>query len=306
MIKKVSEMLVSSEEKLEKMVEEVNLATNEIDIAVQKISEDAKSQNDDMNEASLHINEIGNLIGSIAGSVQHLEETSGRMKMDGNQSTEIMSDLDESNERTNQEIERINKQVNLTYNASVRINAVIQMITSIAKQTVLLSLNASIEAARAGEHGKGFSVVAEEISKLANQSSESAREIDTIVGDLSSESGKMLEIMKEVLSDVERQREKLIETQRHFEKVKDGIEDSLLEILEIREQTQICNGAKYKITERIEALEAISEENVFSTDHTKNSVRCLKNNIGEIDLMAVLLKEYAETLNIHVNYFSVK
>lgn len=305
-IQTVSEKLVGSEEKLEKMVEELNSATLEIELAVQKISDDARIQNDDMNEATLHINEIGNLIGNIAGNVQHLEETSGRMKMDGNQSTDIMNDLDESNERTNHAIERINRQVHLTYDASVRINAVIQMITSIAKQTVLLALNASIEAARAGEHGKGFSVVAEEISKLANQSSESAKEIDSIIGDLSSESGKMLEIMNEVLSDVDRQRGKLVETQRHFEKVKDGIEDSLLEISEIREQTKICNEAKDKITKGIEALGTISEESVYSTNHTRKAVSGLNYNIGEIESTAALLRDYAETLNNQVRFFAIK
>lgn len=305
-IQKVSERLVNSEEMLDKMVGEANVVTGQIDSAVQSISEDAKKQNNDMNEASVHINEIGSLIGNIVGSVQHLEETSGRMKEDGNQSVRIMTDLDKSNERTNHAIERINTQVHLTYGASVRINDVIQMITSIAKQTVLLALNASIEAARAGENGRGFSVVAEEISKLANQSSESAKEIDAIIGNLSSESEMMLKIMNEVLTDVETQREKLEETQKHFDKVNEGIDDSLQEILEIRELTNTCNSAKDKITKHIEELRAISEGNVYSTNHTRKSVAGLNQNIGEIESTAALLKDYAETLNNQVQYFSVK
>ncbi len=305
-IQNVSEKLVHSEDILERMVGEASVVTGEIESAVQIISDDAKKQYDDMNEASEHIDEMGNLISNIVGSVQHLEETTSEMKEDGNRSIDIMNDLDESNERTNNAIERINKQVHSTYDASVRINDVIQMITSIAKQTVLLALNASIEAARAGEHGRGFSVVAEEISKLANQSSESAKEIDGIIGGLSTESGKMLEIMNEVLADVEKQREKLIETQGHFEKVNDGIGVSLQEILEIRAQTKTCDAARGKITKSIEALRMISEESVYSTNDSLTSVTGLNQNISEIESTAALLKDYSETLNNQVQYFSVK
>lgn len=305
-IQKVSEKLVSSEGILERMVGEASVVTGQIEYSVQIISDDAKKQYDDMNEASEHIDEIGNLISNIVGNVQHLEETSSEMKNDGNQSIEIMKHLDESNERTNNAIERINKQVHLTYDASIRINDVIQMITSIGKQTVLLALNASIEAARAGEHGRGFSVVAEEISKLANQSSESTKEIDEIVLVLSTESEKMLEMMNEVLRDVEKQRGKLVETQGNFEKVNDGIGISLREILEIRTQTKTCDFAKEKIMDSIKEMRTISEESVYSTNDTRESVTGLNQNIGEIELTAALLKDYAETLNNQVQYFSLK
>lgn len=223
----------------------------------------------------------------------------------GKLSLQIMNVLDESNERTNNAIERINAQVNLTYDASMRINTVIQIITSIAKQTELLALNASIEAARAGEHGKGFSVVAEEISKLASQSSESSKEINEIVGDLSVESRKMIELMDEALLDVKKQREKLLETKGHFVKVNDGISVSLQEILQIRTQTKTCDSERMKITESIKALRTVLEESVYSTNNTRESVTGLNYSINEIESTSISLKEYAKTLKNQVEYFSI-
>ncbi len=304
-IQEVAQKLVKSEDQMENMVEEANIFSEQIEAAASAVSEDAKKQYEDMNEATSHINEIGSMISNIVGSVKHLEETSDRMEQDGNQSTVIMKKLDESNERTNDAIARINNQVNLAYNASIQINSVNQMITAIAKQTVLLALNASIEAARAGEQGKGFSVVAEEISKLANQSSESAKEIDAIIGGLSEESGKMLEIMKEVIAEVENQRGKFFETQGIFQKVNEGIGISRMEISEIRTQTQVCDASRAKITKYIEDLRRTSEKSVYSTEGTLKSVTELNQNINEIESSAQLLKEYAETLNNQVQYFSV-
>lgn len=302
----VSQNLVNSEEILGKSVKEANSDTEQIESVVQKTTNDTKKQNDNMNKASVHINEISGMISNILGSVQHLEETSERMKEDGEESIKIMDDLDDTNKRTNHAIERINTQVNLTYEASVRINAVLQMIAGISKQTGLLALNASIEAARAGEHGAGFSVVAEEIGKLANQSSESTKEIHEIVGNLSAESGKMLEIMNEVLADVEKQKEKLVKTQEHFGKVNEGIEDSVQEISEIRERTQVCNVEKDKITNNIDTLRMIQEENVEYMEYIQKSVAELSKNIERVEDTAGQLNDYAETLNNQLQFFSVQ
>lgn len=74
---------------------------------------------------------------------------------------------------------------------------------------------------------------------------------------------------------------------------------------EIRTQTQVCDASRAKITKYIEDLRRTSEKSVYSTEGTLKSVTELNQNINEIESSAQLLKEYAETLNNQVQYFSV-
>lgn len=302
-IQTVSVKLVDSENGLEESVSEIDFVTKQIQTASNQIVGNSEKQNEKMADASANIEEINDLIGHIAVSVDQLKDTSGKMQEDGKNSIEIMCNLMESNKHTNDVIERVNSQIHLTYEAAEKITAVTEMITAIAKQTGLLALNASIEAARAGEAGKGFSVVAEEIGTLANQSSDSAKEINNLINTLSTESKKMLAIMDEVMTEAKNQKENLEKTQKHFQKVDKGIEASLYDIIEIGRQAEICDAEKEKVTEHIEALKVLTEESVASTRDTQQMVNGLMKCITDTREIAVLLKEYANTLDEQISYF---
>ena len=305
-IQNVSDKLVDSETNLGKAVGEVDSITSDIINAARHIVDNAEKQNTDMSKASANIAEINNLIADIVVSVEHLKTTSGKMQEDGKDSMETMNNLLKSNEHTNEVIGRINEQIHLTYDAAVKITAVTEMITAIAKQTGLLALNASIEAARAGDAGRGFAVVAEEINKLASQSSNSAKEITDLITTLSVESQKMLEIMNEVLTDAKNQKEHIEKTQKHFKTVDEGISDSLHEILEIGKKADICNTEKDMVTSHINTLKSLTEENVASIRDTREMVLVLNQSIKVAENVSEQLTGYASELDRQVDYFKTK
>ena len=168
---------------------------------------------------------MGRVIENIVNSVAALDRMSEDMKKTGDKASAIMNELSTSNDHTMDAIERISTQITATNDSALKISEAIQIITGIAEETNLLSLNASIEAARAGEQGKGFAVVANQIQKLAEQSNESALKIAETVTALMEDSENTVVVMGEVKEIVDEQKDKLELTKKQFNFVHKGIED---------------------------------------------------------------------------------
>lgn len=185
------------------------------------------------------------------------------------QGTSFLYDLDLNHYQTIQS--------NLTY-----MNEAAVLISSIADQTNLLSLNASIEAARAGEAGKGFAVVASEIQQLADQSNKSADSIFGIISTLINEFKETLDIMTEVETSTNEQNNKLSETQRQFAIVKEGIAQSRDKTAVIKGAIIECNKVRNTVSEIMLNLSAISEENAASATETASAMQKLNRTISEL------------------------
>lgn len=300
-----SNELLKSGQSLDEMAERVNINASEIGKAVEDISQGAVSQAEEIENASGKIVDMGSMIEHIVGGVDKLNSTSVSMKQAGDDSAEIMQDLVESTNKTTEAIRKIGEQINATNESAQKIREAVDLISSIASQTSLLSLNASIEAARAGEFGKGFAVVASEIQKLADESSRSAQTIADIINSLLADSELTVEIMKEVGVIITEQRKKIEDTQSHFTNVTEGINSSREDTTMIEERTHVCDESRKTVMDVIANLSAISEENAASAQETTASMEELSATINLLAEAANGLKGLSDQMNDDIKFFKL-
>ena len=175
---------------------QVAAAANETSQAINQISDGAQNQ----------MHAIGQLANAVRETAVSVTDVSRNTETASARSQESMAIVRAGKDKMSTMVEVVN---GIAAN-SEKINKITEVIESIANKTNLLSLNAAIEAARAGEHGKGFSVVAEEVGKLASSSAESTQEITQLVQQAVAQARHAVATVQEVSRDMER-----IETGAH-------------------------------------------------------------------------------------------
>lgn len=279
-------------------VEQMEKAVNEIAIG-------AGSQAEETQSATENIILMGNMIEEMAGELDNLNHKAQQMKEGGQTVMEAIRELQESNAKTSQSIDIIYEQTNVTNESAQKIKEATALITNIAEETNLLSLNASIEAARAGEQGRGFAVVAAQIQKLAEQSNESARQIERIILSLIEDSDKSVVTMNEVKEMMEQQSQNVTNTNEQVAQLIQNVEQSIGVIDEVSNRTSKVNEARSSVVDTVQNLSAIAEENAASTEETSASVTEISGIINEIADEAYELKNISNQMDETMSMFEL-
>lgn len=273
-------------------------SVDQVEKAISEIAQGATSQAQETQTATENVIVMGNMIEEAGKEVESLRENAGAMRDAGNRAMEILEELGMINQNTKEAIGIIYEQTNTTNTSVLKIKEATDMITDIAEETNLLSLNASIEAARAGEQGRGFAVVAGQIQKLAEQSNESARQIADIINLLIADSEKTVSTMEDVKSVIAKQDEHVANTEKAFEDVKDGIDKSIESVRTLTDKTKQLDEARVKVVDVVQNLTAIAEENAASTEETSASasevgaiMENISDNAKQLNVIADELKE---------------
>lgn len=304
-IQEQSKQLFEASERLDQDGVSTMRTAEQVGEAVAEIATGAGSQAEETQSATEYVISMGNMIQETNRVAEELENNSKQMQDSSGQAMEIMRELMEVNNQTRASIEEIAEQTNITNASAQKIKEATDIITSIAEETNLLALNASIEAARAGEQGKGFAVVALQIQKLAEQSNDSALQIDGITSELIHDSMAAVETMKEVRDVMELQSDKMIKTNEVFQKVNVGVEDALEGIVRITDRTEGLDESRSRVIDVVQSLSAIAQQNAAGSEETSASVTEMGDTLKNISENTTRLKDIAYQLDQSIRSIKV-
>lgn len=300
-----TQQLYNASEDLNRNAEETVETVGQVEQAVQEIATGASSQADETQQATEHVITMGEMVEETTQEVNTLHVTMEEMGRAGETAADKLHQLEDINSRAKASLDDIYEQTNTTNHSALKIQEVIGIITEIAEETNLLSLNASIEAARAGEQGRGFAVVASQIQKLAEQSNESARKIEEIVTYLISDSKQAVETMDEVKGIMDEQINFVTETADIFRNLQSEIGNSIDKIEQISVRTGKLDQERIGVVDVVQDLTAIAEENAAGTEETSASVIAVGGIMTQVSKNVFALKEIADNLDEAMKQFVI-
>lgn len=276
------------------------------DRAVDEMANGATMLAQETQSASENVIEIGNMIDKVNDNTEELARDADNMKELGENAENILRQLIAGQKEMVTHIGVVNDKTHEANKAAGKISEVVNLITEIASQTNLLSLNASIEAARAGEAGRGFAVVAENIKQLAEQTTSSAADIQDIIHDLEQKSDETVEKTEAVNNIVNKQSEDMKQTADILNQVITGITGLIDKIDSIAVSVANMDKSKENVVDVIGNLSSVSQENAASTEETSASTTMAMETVKKIADEAVNLKDIAQELEDRMKQFIIQ
>ena len=268
-----------------------------IDSACRDIAQGAMTQAESTNEASVSFEEMSSLITESKSRIDGIRDVSGDVKNSTYSAGDGLKKLQQSNLEVTRVTEEIAEVISETSISADKIRDAADLITNIAGQTNLLSLNASIEAARAGEAGRGFAVVATEISDLSEKSNKAASEIQSIIEELVSNSEQSVSKIRIAREMTEQQTNLLNEAIEEFSTARGGLDESIQGITDIGDTTDRIDSSKQTVYDAVHGLASIAEANATSTRETASSISAAKECASDVDMKARELSKTAARLS---------
>lgn len=304
-VRRSSEQVTNAATQLSASSEEINASSMEISSSVQQIAHGAELQSRKVEETSAAMQSMSESISSVADQAMAASRTSeeaAQAALQGEQAThEAISKINEVRDA----ILTLADSVENLGRRSAEIGNIVDVITSIADQTNLLSLNAAIEAARAGESGRGFSVVAEEVRKLAEGSGKAAEQIGDLIKEVQSETAKALKYMEIGTSEVAQGATVVGKAGDTLRQITDAVTRTAGLAQEIASSTSEQARRAVEVDRAMHDIAAVVEENAASAEETAAAAEEQTACMQEISSSSQDLADMARHLEDSVMQFRI-
>jgi len=273
------------------------LSSSQVAVAMQEIAIGVQEQASSVTEINHQVNSISSDVNKAHDISISLTESNNKMMLDVTSGEKEIHVMEKQMTVIDEAIAAAILTVQDLEHSMKDIKNFLNVITTIANQTNLLALNASIESARAGEAGKGFAVVAEEIRKLAEQSSGSVNDINTIVSSINSKTQAAVKTVAQgnIAIDEGTQIIKTLATQ--YQSIKNSFVDNNASLNQEIKMINQINESFHIVRERISNIASISEEQSASTEEILATIENQDMNIEDLTMSISDIEKLSRNLN---------
>lgn len=299
----VSENVAATSQQLSAASEEVSAAAEEVGNTIEEVSQTAQNQFDSIKVSRGIMDTMVGNIKNVTANIDNIN-ISSKNTLDSAQEGILsskdavakMNNLKISTEKAAEEIFKLDE-------ASKEIEKIVVTISDIAEQTNLLALNAAIEAARAGEAGRGFSVVAEEVRKLAEQSGQSSRQIAELISNIQYEIDETVKAMESNNREVDSGVHSVTESSNKFSDILNEINNIVNQIDEVTTLTHEAYANAHEVTDSFHTMADLSLETVESSGNVAASSQEQTAAMEEIASATTSLAATASELRDSISIF---
>ena len=257
-IKENSTNINSQSEVLATVSEEIANASQNVTEAISDIAEGTSGQSQSLVNATDILNDFSNKLSSMLNEIIIVDSNSREISVMAKVSGNDMNQLNESVTKVGISFKTFNSKIIGLGQDINEINEITNMINNIADQTNLLALNAAIEAARAGESGRGFSVVADEIRKLAEQSGSSSVNISRLINGISKNTEGIVEDSVEMDQELLSQITIIDNSIISFKKIIEAVNEVIPKIEAVKKSAEDIDNDKNVILHRVDEISSVS------------------------------------------------
>ena len=286
--------------------EQVSVQITEMSQVISEISNGAGNQVMQVNNTSGLVENIMGSSGQISKQAESINEASSGGVDKSKNGVVMIEKVGESFRDILQFFEKSSRSINDLSKYSSEISGILSIIQSIASQTNLLALNAAIEAAQAGDAGKGFSVISDEIRKLAEQSQQSVKEIEALVNNVQNSATETSKFITDMNGVVKESEGSVKDAQASFSEILDSYNQTFDISNEIVQSTHKQSQDVKQIVSLIEQIVVISEETAAGAEQAATSAQQVSKIMQSYHDLSYDISQIAEELTDKTGRFSLK
>ena len=302
---KTSEQVAASSEELTATSQESSAAAQQVAQTINEIAKAASEQADCTTEGAGQLSDLGNLIEEDKENIIRVNTAAQSVGRLVNEGLTIVDELFRKSKANSTAAALAYESILATSKSSLKIGEASDIIADIAEQTNLLALNAAIEAARAGENGKGFSVVAVEIRRLAEQSKASTKTINEMLNILKEDAEKAVRKVTEAGEIAKVQETSAQLTEEKYKEIAEAMKNAEEAVDILNKASIIMENRKNQVQDVIDSLSAASQQNSASSQEASGAIEEQTASIEEIANASEGLSELAQELQMLIRKFKI-